>query len=165
MHPLRLGERVPSCRALGIAELPEWSLQFHKRGADHSAKCNLVFTGQKKDRVIGVVYDIAADEKPNLDAVEGGYHTAQIEILMDGSKTSVFSYLANAAYIDESLKPFDWYLEMVVSGALHNTMPKSYVQHIASRSMMIDADTRRRQANLKRLEAMREFTAGQVADV
>nr|MDQ2697092.1 gamma-glutamylcyclotransferase [Pseudomonadota bacterium] len=71
LHPLRLRERVPSATVLGVAELAGWRLRFHKRGQDRSGKCNIIPTGRSGDRVIGVIYAMAAADKDKLDAAEG----------------------------------------------------------------------------------------------
>ncbi|MDQ7011407.1 MAG: gamma-glutamylcyclotransferase family protein [Mariprofundaceae bacterium] len=163
MHPLRLGERVPSCRARGVAELPAWRLCFNKRGADHSAKCNMIHTGRPSDHVLGVVYDIAAGEKPALDRVEGGYYTATMSVMMDGGRLDVFTYLADRDMVDGALMPFDWYLEMVTCGAAHHRLPASYIQRISESRMMMDKNPERRRGNLRRLDAMRVFSAGRRA--
>ena len=160
MHPLRLGERTPSCRVRGVAELPSWRLCFHKQGADDSAKCNIIHSGEGKDRVFGVVYNIAAEDKPALDRAERGYHTATVNVLMAGRRLEVFTYLADEDMVDDARRPFAWYLDMVLCGAAHHHLPENYIRNIAGCRVMADMNIARRQDNMRRLEAMRAFTAG-----
>ena len=81
MSQRRLQARVPSARFMAVAELPGHRLRFHKSASDGSAKCNAEDTGNPEDRVIGVVYEIAATEKPDLDRHEAlgfGYDEKQV---------------------------------------------------------------------------------------
>ena len=163
MHPLRLGERGPSCCVRGVAELPAWRLCFNKRGADDSAKCNIIRSGDRSDYVLGVVYDMAAGEKPVLDRVEGGYHTVTVSVMMEGERLDVFTYLADRDMVDDARRPFDWYLDMVLCGAAHHHLPEGYVGHIAGHDVIADMDPARRRGNIRRLDAMRAFSTGREA--
>lgn len=58
MSSVRLKERAPSSRAVGVAQLPEYVLKFHKRSKDGSGKCNALFTGVATDVVFGVVFEM-----------------------------------------------------------------------------------------------------------
>lgn len=83
MSRRRLQARVPSARFVAVAELPCHQLRFHKAAMDGSAKCDAYQTGITDDRVIGVVYEIADDEKPDLDKHEAlgrGYNEKQVEV-------------------------------------------------------------------------------------
>ena len=111
LHPLRLGERTPTARCLGTSRLDGWSLHFHKRGLDASAKCNILPGGAG---VHVAVYEMASGCKQTLDAIEGvgrGYRCEKINIPGFGL---CFIYLAENAHIDLSLLPYDWYGELVV---------------------------------------------------
>jgi len=160
MHPLRLGERAPSGRARGVAELPAWRLCFNKQGADDSAKCNIIHSREERDRVFGVVYDIAAEDKPALDRAEGGYHTVMVSVVLGNDRLDAFTYLADEDMVDGVRQPFDWYLDMVLCGAAHHRLPAYYIRNIAGCSVMADMNTARRHDNMRRLEAMRVFSAG-----
>ena len=110
MHPLRLQQRVPSCQALGLAQLSSYSLRFHKDGLDNSGKCNVWHTGKPTDQVIGVVYQILATEKPLLDQAEGlgwgGYCEKTVHLSVQGIEHPTFLYFADNAYINDELKPY-----------------------------------------------------------
>lgn len=71
LHPLRLMERVPSARLIGVTEITGYQLRFHKRGKDGSAKCDLCWSDDRKSSVFGAIYRIASNEKPILDRAEG----------------------------------------------------------------------------------------------
>ena len=65
MPTARLRERMPSCKALGIATLPGHALRFHKRSMDKSGKCNAFATGND-GCVIGVLFSFDPAERDNL---------------------------------------------------------------------------------------------------
>jgi len=81
LHPLRLGERVPSARLVGTAALPSHRMAWHKRGMDDSGKCFIVPTGMEADRFHGAVYRLDADHKGLLDEFEKGYGQVSYKIL------------------------------------------------------------------------------------
>lgn len=63
----RLRARAPSAQFVAVARLPGQLLKFHKVGKDGTGKCDALFTGNRSDRVLGVVYDIAVTDKARLD--------------------------------------------------------------------------------------------------
>lgn len=52
MSTVRLRERMPSCKPLGIATLPGHALRFRKRSTDKFGKCN-AFASEGDRNVIG----------------------------------------------------------------------------------------------------------------
>ncbi|MEJ2687702.1 MAG: gamma-glutamylcyclotransferase [Gammaproteobacteria bacterium] len=157
LHPLRLGERVPSARLLGAVALAGWSLRFHKRSdVDGSAKCDLMRTGAESDLAYGALYRMAAGDKPALDAAEGaGYRQQILEVDLDGVPRRAFAYLAETSYRDDSLAPYDWYRNLVVAGARFLGLPCPYVSAIEGVAAISDPDEVRRQHALTILENMR----------
>ncbi len=132
MHPGRMRERTPSAQELGRACLPGWSLKFHKRGRDQTAKCGVVRTGCDADHVWGAVYCIDPAEVCALDEAESlgcGYYKTHCEVEGHGR---VFFYVAMDEHIDERLKPLEWYKRYVVEGALHHCLPDEYVRMLCS---------------------------------
>ena len=126
----RLQGRVPSARARGRGRLLHHSLRWHKRGKDGSGKCDIVST-DGRSVVWGVLFDIAWDEKPALDAVEGlgtGYFEKEVRIVTDDGECLALTYHANPAGIDAALRPFDWYKDYVVRGAREHGLPADYVR-------------------------------------
>ncbi len=151
LHPLRLQQRVASARPLGVVELPGWQLRFHKRGRDGSAKCNVIETQGPADRVHGVVYDIAARDKPALDRAEGlgrGYQLQRLDLQPYGE---TFFYVAAAGHIDDALRPFGWYKAYVVEGARFHGLPEAYIGAIEQASAIVDPDPLRQRDNIRLL--------------
>lgn len=148
LHPLRLRHRVPSARVVSTVGLMGWQLNFHKRGLDASAKCNIIQTGKTSDVVYGAVYEMLASEKHLLDKVEGlnnGYSLAQMDIAGQGT---AFFYIAEKKYIDNSLLPFSWYKEFVMAGGRFHAFPEDYLAQIASVKATSDSDAVRHQVNM-----------------
>lgn len=153
MHPLRLKARTPSCRPFAVTCLTGYKLCFHKRGQDGSGKCNAWFTGKPTDRVMGIVYTLAQHEKWRLDEAEGlgrGYNEATLRLTIGYKQHTVFLYVADSNYIDDSLKPFTWYKALVVAGCHAHRLPDSYTaQHVAWVDTVKDPDQARSLAHLR----------------
>ncbi len=94
MSSKRLLKRTPSAKALFTTFIPEYKLKLHKRSADKSGKGNAFYTGDKNDKLYGVVFEIDTREKPALDEAEGkgnGYNEEVIALTNDkGEKVSAF---------------------------------------------------------------------------
>ena len=152
LHPVRLTERVVSAELLGVVELSHYRLAFQKRGWDGSSKCNLVHTGHESDGIHGALYQIDSGHKPALDVFEGkgnGYDDRQLTVEFQGQDFSCFTYVAQTSHIENGLKPYHWYKELVVLGARHLQFPNAYVRSIESIESVEDPDeTRREHHNL-----------------
>ena len=144
LHPLRLTRRTPSCRLLGRASLQGFALRFHKRSdVDGSAKADACRTGRSGDHVHGVVYQLAAEEFPVLDRIEGigaGYRLTVLEVDCAGERREVFLYTAVESHVSPELRPFAWYRELVWRGARFHAMPEDYVHRIRRGPVMADPD-------------------------
>lgn len=149
LHPARLAERTPSCRAIGAATLVGYTLRFHKRSkaaGDMSGKCDAWATGRRDDVVHGAIYRIHRRDLPALDAAEGngrGYERVTIQAFSPGRRYDVQVYVAQPGWIDAALKPYDWYLEFVVRGAGHHGLPDAYRRGLARTPSMPDPDSAR----------------------
>ncbi|CAN5872561.1 hypothetical protein BH11PSE3_BH11PSE3_08890 [soil metagenome] len=130
MSTARLRERMPSCKPIGTATLPGHVLRFHKRSTDKSGKCN-AFAGGVDDSVIGVLFSFDPSERAKLDEAEGagsGYEHKLVMVVNDkGLRRKVLTYLATSDYIDDSLKPYDWYKYFVLAGGTEHGLPSEYI--------------------------------------
>lgn len=146
MLEARLKARIPSARFETTATLSGYQLAFHKRSLDGSGKCNIVYTGQDKNIVLGVVYEIAPDDRIILDQIEGlgkGYDHIELQVNVPSGSISTFAYIADAQYIDDSLKPYTWYKAFVVNGAKSHGFPENYIRQLENVSTMKDPDASR----------------------
>ncbi len=149
MSAKRLLHRI-SASKIGVAELTEHRLCFHKASeSDGSAKCDILHTGNPDDFILGVVYEIEESQKPILDGIEGlgfGYDEKTVSVTMRNKSLDAFTYYAIS--INPTLKPFEWYKQHVLAGAIENCMPPSYIQRINDVEAVSDTDSDRRNQEL-----------------
>lgn len=122
-HP----DRVPAANARGTAAASGFIVRFHKRGRDGSGKCTLVATDGAAE-AWGVLFHLTVQDFQALDRVEGvhlgGYARQPIRALRaDGETAEAHTYIAQEPFIDDTLLPFDWYLGLVVAGAVEHGLP------------------------------------------
>ena len=144
----RLRARVPSARPVFVTQLRGHTLKFHKRSEmDGSAKADAEHTGQDADVVWGVVFELEADQKPDLDAAEGlhhGYEEKQISLKdCAGQIYQAWVYFASGSHKSATLKPFSWYLRFVVEGAKRHGLPHEYVELLERVESIEDRDLKR----------------------
>ena len=142
MSLVRLKERVPSAELLGCCSLRRHDLRFHKISKDGSGKCDAFFTSNREDIIYGALFRIDASEKPNLDKAEGlGYgYTEKLVTVIDDNGNSVEAITYIAAKIDETLRPYSWYVNHVLVGAKETSLPTDYIQE-KIRDIGVDEDT------------------------
>lgn len=169
----RLRYRVPGVREVGPGCLDGYALRWHKRGSDGSGKCSIEKCGadetEMTDRVHGALFEVPAEERPALDRIEGlgvGYREATVEVLPTGPRGALpatgergrsaheergrvraWTYVATDTHIDEGLRPFRWYRELVLAGATALGFPASYLERIRAVSALADPDDRRAARN------------------
>ncbi len=146
LHPVRLQQRVPSCRFLDVAKLSGYQLKFHKLHPDGSGKCSVLFTGDEQHHLFGVVYSISASDKSLLDRAEGvghGYDVTELSLTGNTGAHTAFTYVANDDYIDDSLQPYPWYKALVVTGATRHQLPDDYIARLELVDTIDDADEQR----------------------
>lgn len=140
LHPARLAARLPSARLLGTGRLRDWSLRFHKLSKDKSGKCSIL---AGSDGVYFAIFDISAEDRLALDRIEGlgdGYSAVSLDIPPFGICAS---YVAQESHVDPSLRPYDWYRELVLTGARFHGFPDDYVSCIESVRVIRDPDAQR----------------------
>lgn len=152
LHPERLRNRVAHARCVGTSFLRQHTLKFHKRGQDQSAKCSFSPCGQG---LHVAVYELDEPGKQTLDRIEGvgrGYDVTKLHVPGFGE---CFTYLAARTHVDELLRPFDWYREMVLSGCRKHAFPGAYCDSIAAIPAIKDPDRDRRTRNWGIVELLR----------
>ena len=160
LHPMRLGERVPSAELLGTATQPGHRLVFHKKGHDGSGKCNMFESGSESDQVFGAIYSLNPEHKDDLDRFEGegyGYIDNQIMRSHDENNYTCFTYLARQSHIVDSLKPYHWYKALVILGANYLGFPDSYIASIEAVTSMEDPDPKRREERELLIECIMNY--------
>ncbi len=145
MSEKRLKARLKKIKKIGIGILYEHKLLFHKTGKDKSGKCDAFYTGNKDDFIYGVLYEIDDSDKKVLDDIEGlgsGYNDKKVLIkMLKGEVAEAFTYYAIS--IQKGLKPFKWYKNHVLVGALENNLPKQYIEFIKNVESIPDLNKHR----------------------
>lgn len=152
LHPQRLRERIRSATLRGTGFLSKFTLQFHKRGQDFSAKCGFSDCGEG---LHVAVYEMHASDRKVLDGIEGvgkGYDLREVSVPGFGK---CFTYVASRTHIDELLRPFDWYRDMVLLGCLRHAFPAAYCDRVAALPVIEDPDPVRRARNWRTVERLR----------
>ena len=146
LHPIRLRRRVPSSRPLGMAILPDHALCFDKKSVtDGSGKCRVA--QEAGSQVFGALFSMQADERHHLDAAESlgvGYFLEDVQVVTpQGEVVVAFTYVANPARLDRSVRPYCWYRDVVAAGARHHGFPAAYRQAIEGHPAWTDPDPER----------------------
>ena len=146
----RLANRVPGVQTLGPASLHGYELRWHKRSVDRSGKCSIVPSASAAAVVHGALFTIPKAEKHLLDRAEGmGDGYAEITVCVQSSKGTVSAqtYVAALTHIDNSLRPYAWYRDLVVSGAESHDLPAEYVELLRLVVALQDQDAERATRN------------------
>ena len=125
----RLRARVPSATPVTTAHLPGRVLRFHKRSQDGSGKCNFIEAPEESGTVHGVLFQFATDDLSALDEAENrgyGYERCRVHPQSDEHSYEAFAYVAQPAYVDDALLPYDWYQALVTAGAHQHDLPRHY---------------------------------------
>lgn len=148
----RLRERTPSAKLLTTGILFEHKLMFHKSSFDGSGKCDAYQTDKDYDHLYGVIYEVPKSEKQELDLAEGlgvGYEEKTVSVFVESKKTIIEAITYYATEIDDSLKPYHWYKNFVLQGAIDNGLPEEYIDTLRHIESNDDLDEKRTALNEK----------------
>ncbi len=130
MSSRRLRGRAPSAHAVVVGRISGYRLTFHKK-SNGSAKADAYYTGNKSDKVWGVVFEIDKREKPALDEAEGLHHGYEEKLVsVETELGMVPAVMYYATEIDPKLLPYSWYVWHVVVGAREHSLPEEYIRFI-----------------------------------
>lgn len=147
----RLKARCASARVLSAAHAEGFDLAFDKRGQDGSGKATLLEAPGR--RVPGVLFHLDDADLEVLDWIEGrgyGYERRTIPLQTAGQDREALTYIAPPDYRDARLRPFDWYLSLVLAGAHEQRLPAGWIARLAAEPAIPDPET----ARPRRLEAL-----------
>ena len=157
----RLQARCPSAKPRWVASASNYALTFCKKSKDGSGKATLSSCPTDRRPVFGIVFDLDEYELPKLDKAEGagnGYDRVDdFQVRIEGCREPLrtVTYIADPAVIDPNLKPYDWYLNLIVAGARQHKLPPQYIQAIEATPSIADPEPGRksRQEALKLLRS------------
>ena len=138
MHPLRLAERAPSSRLVGVARLPDHALRFHKRSTDGSAKCDVV--AEPGGVVHGALFELDERDLGALAAAEPGYDPFDARVLAGAVTRTALAYRARPDRLAPDLVPYRWYRDLVLLGARSHGLPGDYVATLERVTVAEDPD-------------------------
>jgi gamma-glutamylcyclotransferase len=130
----RLKARCPGALPVGIAFRRGLVIAFSKRSVDDSGKATLLPQSDPASLARGVLFEIDAREESGLSKAEGkDYEQVEnFEITLDvsGGQGRARTYLARREGLDPGVRPYDWYLELVVAGTRQHGLPAAYAERL-----------------------------------
>jgi gamma-glutamylcyclotransferase len=143
MAVARLASRVPAARKYANAELKGYSLCFHKVSTDGSGKCDIALSDRPDAVVYGVLFSVQDADLCTLDRIEGsGYRRVYVDVA-----TATGAILRAATYVatqtDAGLRPYCWYREHVLRGAITNGLPVVWIAMLEAVACDKDPDRAR----------------------
>lgn len=144
MPTLRITDEVrcPSAEFAGVGALKGYELRWHKPSRDESGKCDVVRSLDAESSVLGVLYRINQSDKAALDKEEAGYNAISMDIITDGNVGPALVYVARKQ--DKNRRPYTWYKELVLLGAIQHGLPDAYLEGIKSVAADVDPNPNRR---------------------
>ncbi len=160
-------DRCPSAKAVGVAFADGYSLDFSKFSKkDKSGKATLFESpGQLQ---YGVVFTIKKCDLEKLDDAEGlgkGYDKKDnfnVTLVSTGTIQSTFTYIATYNSKHTHLRPFDWYLALVVAGAMQHKLPEEAIADYKGTDFQLDRDSKRK---YKELEILKKAKLGDIEQI
>jgi len=81
------------------------------------------------DVVWGVLYEIESSDLDKLDKAEGGYQRTTMRVQTNEDKLVAAEVYISTEVVLEAI-PFDWYKELLVSGAQEHQLPENYIDFL-----------------------------------
>ncbi len=157
----RLLARCSGIELSGLATLPDHCMTFSKPSTDGSAKCT--YARDDGGSVLGALWHVPESDLAALDQIEGvgyGYGRYTVTVIdPSGDATEAVTYRGDDH--DASLKPYDWYLALVIAGAMQRGLPASFIQSLQSVPFAVDVDLGR----ASRLAALDALVAAGMMEV
>jgi Gamma-glutamyl cyclotransferase, AIG2-like len=158
----RLRARCPSAAFHTTATVRDYTVMFGKLSEDKSGKATLVRTTGTGHSARGAVFKISARELAQLDRAEGaGYTRLQdfpVECTRSGEAIKTHTYVAKK--YDGELRPYDWYLALVVAGIMEHEIGDDYRSSLRAIHWEPDPELKRP----SRQEALRALGQAGVSD-
>ena len=155
MFTYRLERRIGKVEKIGIARLSKHKFAVHKKSVDGSVKADAFITDSGSDYILGVLYKINPDTKPELDTAEGfgkGYEQKKVSVeLIDHpgkphELIEAFTYFATD--FENGNVPYNWYMELIIAGATEHKLPDDYIAFLKSIPTKEDTNESRKSVNL-----------------
>jgi len=110
-------------------KLNGYELKFNKKSKDGSGKANIVVNPEEV--IEGRLFELTNKQLIKLESYEKGYHKKDVQINVEGKEISATIYVADADKIDNSLKPTEDYLDLIVCSAYEEPqLSDEYIEKI-----------------------------------
>jgi hypothetical protein len=159
LERLRAPNRCPGAIRIFNAVAANFALAFDKPSRDGSGKATI--RSRAGSVVHGVVFQIPLNQLEALNAAEGagkGYEPVQgFAISTKSGPLTALTYIADSQ--SHGLRPYDWYLELVIAGAEQNGLPEKYIDSLKGVGFVPDQQPNR----ATRLEALQALADANLA--
>ena len=71
--------------------------------------------------------------------------------MTDNRETGAYTYVADQSAVDEAVRAYSWYKELVVKGAREHPLPDEYIAQLESVDAEADHDAERERLNRESL--------------
>ena len=130
MNPERVRERGIAFDEVLAGVLPDMRLTFDKRSRHQVGAGHANIRYARGESVAGVLYRLTPPEEIlRMDPFEVAprhYGRDAVWVLTEAGNVAAWTYFANAAVIDPTLKPPRWYLQHLLAG--REFLPAAYVR-------------------------------------
>ncbi len=144
----RLIARCSSAKVIDKAAVQNHTLEFSKPSKDTSGKATLIPSAGRELQTYGVLFEIKKGERNALDKAEGagyGYDRNDVfNVLLSKSDETVAATTYLATEPQPDLRPFDWYLALVIAGALEHDLDARHVSELLKIPHDLDSDKTRK---------------------
>lgn len=130
---LRGRRDVSYLRALA-ARVPGWRLVLDKPPliSLKTAFANIVPDAGAE--VWGVLYEVSAEDLDHIELTEGvrigNYDRVEVTAWPSADETPLGAFSLTSTRRDETLRPSDRYMQLLVSGAIEHGLPEHYVEYL-----------------------------------
>lgn len=132
-----------------VGELEGWRLRFNVAHFFRleGGVANIEYTGRSEDRVLGVLHDCSDDALVLLDRAElypEGYDRLTVAPIARqgadaGERVDSVTYVGMPAFVDDSCRPSQRYLNIVVRGATAAGLDPDYIDRITATPVHVTA--------------------------
>jgi gamma-glutamylcyclotransferase len=145
MLTARLARRCPSVQVIGQACAEGYDVMFANRSVDASGKAMLT-RADARQRHFGVLFEIDSADLAGLDLAEGpGYERVdRFPVVHAGGLRPDCAVTYRARDVDSSLRPYDWYLALVIQGAIEHGLPAAQIGRLQATAFIRDPEPGRR---------------------
>ncbi len=141
MNPQRMRDRGVGFEALCPARLPGMALRFNKRAHQNPLMAYANIGHAPGEVVEGLLYRLSCPQQIlRLDPFEGTPVRYSREVFLlesEMGRVPAWVYVANAAWVEEGLRPARWYLQHLLAGEAW--LSPAYHRQLASQCCLEDA--------------------------